>query len=268
MRLSEKAQAALAQVVDQFKMGDLSPLVRIVRLERRGEPLPFDRWSLSDRILAYMQTGSTDLRGFQQWQAAGRRVRRGTRAAYILAPCTAKVKDEETGEVVRVLQGFRAVAVFAVEATAGDPLPAQDFTPRELPPLIGVARRLGVAVEWQVLPGDRLGSCTTDGTQVQLGTQDPAVFFHELAHAAHSRIDGVLKAGQTAEQETVAEFTAAVLMHLYGLGDRTGNAWQYIESYHKEPLVAIQRALCTVEKVLALLMEEPEGNSKHTPHKE
>ena len=266
MRLSQKAKTALARVVEQFRAGDLSSMVRIIRLERQGEPLPFDRWSLSNRILAYIQTGSTDLRGYRQWQRVGRHVRKGSRAAFILAPCTAKVTDEKTGEVVQVLRGFRSVPVFPFEATVGDPLPVYDLTPRDLPPLTDVARRLGVSVEWRVLPADRLGSYAIDGSRIRLGTQDPAVFFHELAHAAHSRINGKLTPGQTVEQETTAEFTAAVLMHLYGLGDRTGNAWRYIEGYSKEPLVAIQRALNTVEKVLALLLGGPAQNGEVQPH--
>ena len=53
-----------------------------------------------------------------------------------------------------------------------------------------------------------------------------------------------------------AEFTAAVLMHLYGLGDRTGNCWRYIQNYAPDPLQAIVKALGTVEKVLALLLQE------------
>jgi hypothetical protein len=79
--------------------------------------------------------------------------------------------------------------------------------------------------------------------------------FHELAHAAHARIEGGLKGGQHAGQETVAEFTATVLMHLYGLGDRTGNCWKYVQGYAANPLQAIFKALHTVEKVLALLLE-------------
>lgn len=63
-----------------------------------------------------------------------------------------------------------------------------------------------------------------------------------------------LKGGQCTGQETIAEFTAAVLMRLYGLGDRSGNCWRYIAGYAKDPLRAIVRALTTVEKVLALLL--------------
>ena len=46
--------------------------------------------------------------------------------------------------------------------------------------------------------------------------------------------------------------TAAVLMHLYGLGDRTGNCWGYVQQYNKDPLRAIMKAVDEVGKVLAL----------------
>jgi len=255
MNLSPKAQQALARVVEQFKRGDLSPVVEIARLRRKGGPVPFDGWSFSNRIMAYIQTGSTDLRGYRQWQRVGRQVQKGSRAAFILAPRVKKEQDGETDEETAKVIGFLAVPVFPFHTTEGEPLPEHDYTPRKLPPLVDVAERWGVTVTWQPLPPDRLGDC--DGKRIHVGTHDPAVFFHELAHAAHTRVDGPKKKrGQDPYRETIAEFTASVLMHLYGLGDRTGNVWQYVQHYHKDPLAAIQKALSKVEQVLALLLEE------------
>ncbi len=71
----------------------------------------------------------------------------------------------------------------------------------------------------------------------------------------NARIDGKLKGGQQIDQETIAEFTTAVLMDFYGLGDHTGNAWKYISQYAGDPLVAITKALGTVEKVLGVLLQ-------------
>ena len=255
MKLSDKAQAALDKVVEQFQSGDLSPIVKIACLQRQGDPLPSEKWSLCNRILAYIQTGSLDCRGYKQWQQAGRHVRKGERAAFILAPCLAPVEDEQTGQTVPVLKGFRAVAVFAHDQTEGEVLPEIDYTPTELPPLAEVAERLGIDVAYVPLPPGKLGQCEVTGSRIRLGTHDPLVFFHELAHAVHARIEGQLKGGQHAGQETIAEFTATVLMHLYGLGDRTGNCWQYIQGYAMDPLQAIVKALSTVEKVLAFLLD-------------
>ena len=255
MKLSDKAQEALDRVVEQFKTGDLSPIVAIARIQRQGDPIPSDKWSLCNRILAYVQTGSLDCRGYRQWQQVGRQVKKGSRAAFILAPCVVAYENDE-GEKCEALKGFRAVPVFGHEDTEGEDLPVADYAPGELPPLEGVARKMGIDVRYVPLPEDRLGACSVDGERIKLGSHDPAVFFHELAHAAHARLEGALKGGQHAGQETVAEFTAVVLMHLYGLGDRTGNCWDYIQLYASDPLQAVVKALSTVEKVLALLLVE------------
>jgi hypothetical protein len=258
MRLSEKAQAALERVVERFKTGDLSPIVEVVRIELPPD-CPTSKWTLNNRILAYMQTGSLDCRGYNQWKDVGRYVKRGSKAAYILAPHLVTIENEETGEKEKRLCGFLAVPVFPYHVTGGEEAAEVDYAPRDLPPLVEAARELGVKVTWQPLPESRLGDCSISGEKINVGTSDPAVFFHELAHAVHAKLNGTLKGGQQADQETVAEFTAAVLMELYGLGDRTGNAWQYIQGYNADPIKAVMQALSTVEKVLKLLEEAAEA---------
>jgi hypothetical protein len=253
MKLSDKAQAALDKVVSRFQAGDLSPVVEIIRF-RRPEETPSSKWTLSNQILAYIQTGSLDCRGYRQWQQVGRHVERGSKAAFILAPCLVTVEDEETGGTKDILRGFRGIPVFAYHDTDGDPLAEEiDYTPKELPPLVDVAERLGISISWQPTPADRLGDCKVDGSRINIGTHDTSVFFHELAHAAHAKVNGRLKGGQHAGQETIAEFTACVLMQLYGIEDRSGNAWQYIANYATDPIQAIVKALTTVEKVLEVL---------------
>ena len=253
MNLSDKAQAALDTVVKQFKSGDLSPIVKMARI-KLPEDAPAHRWTFSNRVLAYAQSGSVDCRGFRQWQAAGRQVQRGSRAAFILGPVLV-TKNTGDGEE-KVLVGFRAIPVFSYRDTQADGEEALDYTPRELPPLMDVAQRLGVEVAYAPTKAGSLGNCKTDGSCITLGSEDPAVFFHEIAHAAHKRVMGRdLKGGQDPHQETTAELAAAVLMSLYG-HDRTGNTWQYIKGYNEDPLRAIVKATDEVGKVLALLLDE------------
>jgi hypothetical protein len=90
--------------------------------------------------------------------------------------------------------------VFPDHATAGKDLDGVSIAPRQLPPLADVASRLGIEVSYQQLPADLWGDCSVDGSKIPLGASDPAVFFHELAHAAHAHIDGRLKGGQHAHQ--------------------------------------------------------------------
>ena len=252
MKLSDNAQAALDTVVQRFKAGDLSPIVELAAIAPDPSNIvPFDKWSFSNKIMAYLQTGTTDCRGFRQWQGAGRQVRKGEKAAYILGPIT--VKREEDGEDVLHCVGFKGIAVFADHQTDGDALPDRNLTPADLPPLHDVAETLGIAVRWAPKMGSAWGSAATDGTRVLLSSYDAPVFFHELAHSIHARINGGLQGGQRADQETVAELTAAVLSQLYGV-DWSGNAWTYISGYNSsDPLAAITAALGTVGQVLAFL---------------
>ncbi len=252
MKLSPKAKASLDKVVARFKAGDLSPIVEIAKLQLPADA-PARKWTFGNRVLAYAQSDSLDCRGFKQWKSVGRHVVKGSRAAWILAPCTVK-KETDAGEDEVKLVGFRPISVFAYTDTDGDPLPDGDYTPRQLPPLADVAGRLGVEVRWQPTPDDRLGDCAADGSKVNVGTHDQKTFFHELAHAVHARVSGgTLENGDRAAQEIVAEFTATVLMELYGYGDRSGNAWRYFEHYSKDPIRAIVKGLGDVEKILEVL---------------
>jgi len=255
MRLSDKAQASINKVIEQFKSGDLSPISTVARINI-DPTAPVYKWSLSNKVLAFAQAGEIDCRGFKQWQEIGRSVKKGARAVYIFRPHTIKVKEEDSGEDLQksVCIGFSAIPVFAASSTEGDDL-SSNYQPQELPPLYDLAKRFGITISFVPVTPDKLGDAKIDGSSIRIGTHDESVFFHELAHAIHARIDGDLKGGQQTDQEVIAEFTSAVLMDFYGIRDNSGNAWQYISQYSNDPLQAITKALGTVEKVLAVLLE-------------
>lgn len=251
MKLSPKAQASIDKVVNQFKTGDLSPISKVARI-RLDVSAPARKWSLSNKVLAFMQAEELDCRGFVQWQQLGRQVRRGSKAVYIFRPHTI-TKTTEDDEKEAVCIGFSTVPVFAASCTEGDGI-LPGYAPAELPPLTEVAKKFGVQVDYVPVTPDKLGDCKIDGSKIRLGSHDTRVFFHELTHAIHASIDGGLKGGQQTDQETIAEFTTAVLMDFYGFGDNTGNAWRYISHYSEDPIIAITKALGTVEKVLGVLL--------------
>jgi len=87
-----------------------------------------------------------DARGFRQWQKIGRRVKKGAKAFYILAPIRKKVPVKIRREVERInengeteiveveetiyvdkLVGFKSIPVFRYEDTEGKPLPEENF---------------------------------------------------------------------------------------------------------------------------------------------
>lgn len=255
MTFSKRAEESMRKVLQQFKSGDLSPITRVARL-RLSEEAPANKWSLSNKVLAYAQSGELDCRGFRQWEQVGRLVKKGERAVYILRPVMVRKRKEDSEELEEKYTciGFSTVPVFSASTTEGSCQLAA-YIPVKYPPLYEVAQKLGVSVEYVPVSIDKFGDCQIDGSKIRLGSHDTRIFFHELSHAIHAKIDGELKPGQQQAQETVAEFTAAVLMDLYGFEDTTGNAWNYISGYSDEPLLAITKALGTVEKVLQVIID-------------
>jgi len=91
-----------------------------------------------------------------------------------------------------------------------------------------------------------------------LETHDEATFWHELAHAAHHRVNGTLRSGQDARQEAVAELAATVIAGLYG-SDWSGNCWRYIQSYSGDPLNLCLSVLSEVGEVLEEILGQNAG---------
>jgi hypothetical protein len=215
----------------------------------RGGDRPIDSWSWGNRLLAWLHD-TRDARTFLQWKTVARSVRKGAKAFFILAPCTYKIQASDEGEEEQEkLTGFRAVSVFRVEDTDGQPLPS--YEPPTLPPLRDVAAQWGVTIDYQPIDGESSGirgSYNPDKKRITLFTDKEATFFHELVHAADDRI-APLRGGQDPDQETVAELGAAVLARLYdGRIDR--DAWRYIHTYHADPARAVRRLLPRIEQCL------------------
>jgi len=96
----------------------------------------FHRYSFGNcQLIAYQRPDATQVAGFKSWQTLGRQVRKGERAIRILAPMSVKERDEQGNETDARLTFFRAVPVFDISQTDGDPLPE---APRE--PITGDSR--------------------------------------------------------------------------------------------------------------------------------
>jgi antirestriction protein ArdC len=260
----EKVNEALDRIVKMFTTGDMPAAVARTVIHAKETDTPSARWSLSNRILMLL-AGTDDARGYRQWQEVGRYVRKGAKAFHILAPrtLTVTVTDPETGEERKEQRvvGFIGVPVFRYEDTDGKPLERPDYKPAELPPLMDVAERFGVRVNWGPFGGRAYGWYRPGINEIQLLSHDVDVFFHELAHAAHNRIRP-LRGGQDPMQEIVAETVAAVLCELYGYRGYIRGAAEYVASYAKgNPGKAILKVLAEVEQVLNLILEAAEVSS-------
>jgi antirestriction protein ArdC len=255
--MNDKVKNVLKGILAMFKSGEIPEAVAYA--SHPTADIPSNRWSFTNRIIMFF-SGTQDARGFRQWKEANRYVKKGSKAFHILVPCFGIEKDEHTGKEDKVLRYFKSAPVFRIEDTEGEPL---DYEMLEVPdlPLLDRAQEWGIGVK--SIPGNYFyhGSYSKTQKKISLATDEEGVFFHELAHAAHEKVNGGLKNGQDPFQEIVAELSAQALCRIVGkkAQDTIGNSYRYIESYAKKldlnPYSACMRVMRDTEKVLKLILQ-------------
>ena len=258
-----KVSETLKKIVELFKTGNVPKAISIATFPPFD--VPSNAWSLANRIIMAIH-GTSDARGFKQWNETNRYVKKGSKAFYILAPWISSVRREEDNEdnpvhISQILKGFLAIPVFKVEDTDGEDL---DYQKLELPnlPLLNVAQSWGINVAPVAYQGGWYGYYRPDKDEIRLATPSEKTFFHELSHAAHKRILKNLVNGQDWKQEIVAELSAQTLCQVFGMNgeNTTGNSYDYISFYaekaKKDVGVACVSVLGEVEKVLSLIVSE------------
>ena len=261
---SNVIQNAVESLLEMFK-NESFPAQMAMSIIRAhdGDSIPSDAWSLGNRMLMLAQK-TKDARGYRQWNEAGRFVKKGSKAIYILAPMTRKIKekDEATGEekVTVIVTGFRAIPVFAYEDTDGKPLPDFDYRPRQYPPFFDVAEKMGLSVAYRPMRGDYLGRFAIRSREIQLCSKEAVVYYHELAHAVHSTFVDLLSYDPE-KAEVVAEFSAVVLCELCGVHGYERQGYRYIKNYcgkNDSPdgiMKKIMSVLSDVEKIVNLVLD-------------
>ena len=244
------AEMAAESIVRAFEEPNTLPAPLASLFVKSGDGVPCRQWSWRNQLLVAL-AGSSDARGFRQWQAAGRWVVKGEKSFTILAPVVRGVRSVATGEERQAVLGFRGVCVFGVGQTDGRALPAADPEAgrwvEELP-LVEVARRWGLSVEaFDGHPGECRGVYRR-GRGVALGVKNLSVWCHELVHAADDRAGNLKETGQHWRSETVAQLGAAVLLKLLGCDGEAdlGGSWHYIAGYAKAEGIEVVGACCQV----------------------
>lgn len=254
--MNEKIKTVLDSILTSFETGNIPDAVAIASFPIPD--VPSAQWSFRNRTIQFI-SGTSDSRGYKQWGAVNRQVKKGSKAIYILVPCFKKQVDEVTGEEESSLSFFKAMPVFRVEDTDGEPLDYQNI---ELPdlPLIERANDWGLNVK--AVPGNYqyYGYYAPDRKEIAMATPSEKTFFHELSHAADHIIKGNLKPGQHPFQEITAELCAQALARIAGknIEDTTGNSYRYIKRYAEKikmsPHKACLKVLSDTEKILNLIL--------------
>ncbi|HSC21685.1 MAG TPA: ArdC family protein [Solirubrobacterales bacterium] len=270
MKPSPKVEAVAEEILAAFRDGRIPAALAQIFIHRKTDS-PSLRWSLGNRLIAALH-GHFDARGFRQWKAAGRHVKRGEHAFYILGPCLRRRSGaheladtgsgaDEAEELV--LTGLTAIAVFGYAQTEGEPLPGEEegqaFVSTR--PLIDVARSWGLAVTTFTGEGTgRLGSYRPGA--IALGVENLSTWSHELVHAADHRLGTLSQGvGQRLDNEVVAELGGAVLLECLGYSTESdrGGAYAYIERYcraaEREVLPVCMELLDRVHACVALILD-------------
>ncbi len=231
---NERVNAAIEKLVALLESPEAPDMIaRSIIHPMANHEIPSAKWSASN-VLIMLMNGTEDARGYQQWQAVGRQVNKGSKAFHILAPTIKKVKEEKDGTETEkeVVIGFHAVPVFRYEDTEGDALPDEAvYMPVTLPPLMDVAEKLGITVSWRPFEGKEYGYYRKDAAKIVLRSHDAEVFFHELAHAVHYEVcDVTTGSRERSRKEVVAEMSAAVIASIYGYQNE-GTHIDYIKGW-------------------------------------
>jgi hypothetical protein len=272
MNLFGKAAEAADVILRAFENPASLPTPLATIFIHRKDDCPCRSWSWGNQLIAALH-GHSDARGYRQWELAGRTVKHGEKAFYILSPCVKPITDQDTGEKKNLLYGFKGTAVFGYDQTEGDPLPVTDPALRgwlQALPLREVADEWGVSVEvYDGRAGDRRGvfrwAAAGGGEAIALGVQNLSTWAHELVHAADRRNGKLKELGQHWRSETVAELGGAVLLTALGLKHDAdlGGCWNYIKSYaRKERIEALQACSRVLERTclaVALVLDTAEA---------
>jgi hypothetical protein len=232
-----KAVDVGASIVERFKDPSSLPAPLAQVFIKRKDGSPSRAWSWANQLIVAMH-GYSEARGYRQWEAVGRHVKKGQKAVYILAPCVKKFETEgDDGETKEgsALYGFRSVPVFGLEQTDGEPLAVDTEAIAWLQglPLREVAESWGLEIQsYSGRAGGTLGYYSSAGS-IALGVENLSTWCHEMCHAADARNIGGLKPGQRVDQEVVAELGSAILLTILGkqVEADLGGCWEYVEHY-------------------------------------
>ena len=241
-------------LLEMFKKGDFAEQLSLTLIKSKYEK-PSNHWSLLNRLIMHVIGGTNDARTYMQWKSVGRNVVKGAKAFNIFAPIIKRKDDEDADDDDIIVVGYKSLPVFAVEKTVGKPLEEdKDIEVKEKPPFLDVAEKMGIKVKWKPVHTNAYGYYSLRDNSITLCSQDYVVYFHELAHAVHSKVEeGWNK--DNGRCEIVAEFTAVVLAEMLGVKGYEFQAYEYIQMYTdgkdaKAVIKAINDVLNTVGKIV------------------
>lgn len=253
---NQHVKDAIAKVVEILKTGNIEKIAYAVFKSQKG--YPSDSWSFLNRLIMVC-SGTEDARGIRQWNEAGRRLCKGTKALYIMVPIMlktgAKRTNEEGEEEAETRRAYKSIPVYRFEDTTGTPREEDEFQLKIPANLSQVAEGLGLEIKAKRFTGEEYGYFCASQKEIAVMSPELDVYLHELAHGVDNEINGKLKGGQDPNQEIVAELAAEVVAYL--LGHRlNGRSQDYISGYSGGSWKQVFALLSRVNKVVSYIVEK------------
>lgn len=263
----------------------------------------FSRWSFNNKAIASMQLMARQvaagqepdfsrkvcmMMGKKQWEEQhNRTLKKGCKAIWIFAPMTRKATAQEIAAGAhpddKKFIGFKAVPVFNVTDTEGDPIEEPEFgipatgevAPGVLTGLRDRVAQFGFSYEELEIPGTdvetgsgKLGYTKADGSKRLVvdsrlqGTGKASVIAHELGHVACGHIERIDEYREhRGEMETEAQMTAYLVGRELGLEsedadgtDKESFSADYIAAWSQGDPKVIRKALTKSMKAYQEIM--------------
>jgi antirestriction protein ArdC len=227
----------------------------------------FHRYSIGNCMLIAMQRpDATRVAGFRKWQELGRQVRKGEKSIRILAPHTYKVENPDAGEIEERIY-FRAVPVFDIAQTDGEPLPeppCEPLTGDSHAALLPRLERLAESIGWTIEYGDTghadgYAAPQDQRIRISFDLTEPnrrvRTLVHELVHALGI---GYREHGREVA-EVLTETAAFVACRSLGL-DSTGMAVPYVASWGEDGDLDAIKTYAGVVDTMARRIEDACGD--------
>lgn len=261
-QLTENALNALAE---SLQAGRSDTLERFLAVAAR-----FHRYSFRNVMLIAMQfPDATRVAGFRTWKALGRFVRKGEKGIVIVAPMALRkssAAEQCPDDATEIMLRFKAVYVFDVTQTDGDPLP--EFATVAGDPgghvdrLKALIATKGIVLEY----ADDLDGAEglSSGGRIRILSGLPAaeefsVLAHELAHEMLHHQPGTTRLPKTV-RETEAEAVAFAVCHAIGL-EPSSAASDYIQLYQGDT-ATLAGSLERIQQVAAHIIDAVAGDTE------
>lgn len=253
---------ALAKLAVALEQGKSEALTRYLSVMAR-----FHRYSFGNIMLIISQSPeASHVAGFHTWKRVGRWVKKGEKSITIIAPMILKSRDEESrlkGDDKPIVR-FKAVSVFDVSQTDGEPLPEAAITSGDpgvySDRLKSFIESRGIKLSNDPVPAGALGVSKGGEIRLRPDLAPPQAFevlVHEMAHEMLHQGEGSVRGSKTVI-ETEAEAVAFVVCHSIGLNTGTA-ASDYIQLHQgsKETLAqSLDRIQKTANTILEAISEE------------